>query len=74
MFRDNILINDNVLKCAHDFKVRKVVSCLSTCILPDRVASYPITEGIIHDGPPHPSNEGYAYAKRMIDVQNRYLI
>ena len=26
---------------------------------------------MIHDGPPHPSNEGYAYAKRMVDVQNR---
>ena len=26
---------------------------------------------MIHDGPPHFSNEGYAYAKRMVDVQNR---
>jgi GDP-L-fucose synthase len=26
---------------------------------------------MIHNGPPHKSNEGYAYAKRMIDVQNR---
>jgi len=26
---------------------------------------------MIHNGPPHPSNEGYSYAKRMIDVQNR---
>ena len=26
---------------------------------------------MIHDGPSHSSNEGYAYAKRMIDVQNR---
>lgn len=26
---------------------------------------------MIHNGPPHPSNEGYAYAKRMIDVLNR---
>ena len=25
----------------------------------------------IHNGPPHASNEGYAYAKRMIDVMNR---
>ena len=25
----------------------------------------------IHNGPPHDSNYGYAYAKRMIDVQNR---
>jgi GDP-L-fucose synthase len=26
---------------------------------------------MVHDGPPHVSNEGYAYAKRMIDVLNR---
>ena len=25
----------------------------------------------IHNGPPHNSNMGYAYAKRMIDVQNK---
>lgn len=26
---------------------------------------------MVHLGPPHPSNEGYAYAKRMLDVVNR---
>jgi hypothetical protein len=31
--------------------------------------TYPIDETMIHDGPPHVSNEGYAYAKRMVDVQ-----
>lgn len=30
-----------------------------------------IDETMVHNGPPHPSNEGYAYAKRMIDVLNR---
>jgi len=25
----------------------------------------------VHNGPPHSSNEGYAYAKRMVDVMNR---
>jgi GDP-L-fucose synthase len=33
--------------------------------------TYPIDETMIHNGPPHYSNEAYAYAKRMIDVQNR---
>jgi len=50
--------------------VEKCVSCLSTCIFPDKT-SYPIDETMIHNGPPHDSNYGYAYAKRMIDVQNR---
>ncbi len=33
---------------------------------------YPIDETMLHNGPPHVSNEGYAYAKRMIEVLNRY--
>eukprot|EP01117_Protostelium_nocturnum_P014525 TRINITY_DN5533_c0_g1_i1.p1 TRINITY_DN5533_c0_g1~~TRINITY_DN5533_c0_g1_i1.p1 ORF type:complete len:318 (+),score=95.86 TRINITY_DN5533_c0_g1_i1:124-1077(+) len=69
-FRDNLQINDNVLECAKDAKVEKLVSCLSTCIFPDKV-TYPIDETMVHLGPPHPSNEGYAYAKRMLDVQCR---
>lgn len=43
---------------------------MSTCIFPDKT-TYPIDEKMVHNGPPHTSNEGYAYAKRMIDVQNR---
>lgn len=71
MFRDNILINDNIIHCCHIFQVKKLLSCLSTCIFPDQT-SYPIDENMIHDGPPHCSNFGYAYAKRMIDVQSRH--
>ena len=65
-----MLINYNVLKCSHDFKVKKVVSCLSTCIFPNKT-KYPINETMLHDGPPHNSNEGYAYAKRMLEVHSR---
>lgn len=68
--RDNIKINDNVLQTAHEMGVTKVVSCLSSCIFPDKT-TYPINESMIHNGPPHNSNFGYSYAKRMIDVQNR---
>jgi len=69
-FRENMAMNDNILQCANDFGVKKCVSCLSTCIFPDKT-TYPIDETMIHDGPPHFSNEGYAYAKRMLDVLNR---
>ncbi|CAG8457004.1 4364_t:CDS:2 [Ambispora gerdemannii] len=68
--RDNLLINDNVLHTAHEYKVEKVVSCLSTCVFPDKT-TYPIDETMIHNGPPHHSNFGYAYAKRLIDTQNK---
>ena len=69
MYEKNILINYNVLKCCHDYKVKKVVSCLSTCIFPDKT-SYPINEEMLHNGPPHSSNDAYAYAKRMLEVQS----
>ncbi|CAL1283764.1 unnamed protein product [Larinioides sclopetarius] len=68
--RNNIHINDNVLNCSYKHGVQKVVSCLSTCIFPDKT-TYPINETMIHNGPPHDSNFGYSYAKRLIDIQNR---
>eukprot|EP00033_Pygsuia_biforma_P003383 GCRY01003706.1.p1 GENE.GCRY01003706.1~~GCRY01003706.1.p1 ORF type:complete len:303 (-),score=10.12 GCRY01003706.1:504-1412(-) len=70
MCRDNILLNDNVLHFAHVFRVSKLLSCMTTCAFPDKI-SYPIDETMMHLGPPHFSNEGYAYAKRMLDVYNR---
>jgi len=68
--RDNMLINDNVLHTSRVKGVQKVISCLSTCVFPDKV-EYPLTEEKVHLGPPHDSNFGYAYAKRMVDIQNR---
>eukprot|EP00758_Cryptobia_borreli_P014536 Tbor_TRINITY_DN5929_c0_g2::TRINITY_DN5929_c0_g2_i1::g.18386::m.18386/K02377/TSTA3, fcl; GDP-L-fucose synthase len=70
MYRDNVDINNNVLECCKDYNVTKLVSCLSTCVFPDKT-TYPIDETMLHNGPPHCSNEGYAYSKRMIDVMNR---
>jgi len=69
-YSDNVLINTNVLNAAHAFGVKKVVSLLSTCVYPAEV-KYPLTEDQIHNGEPHHSNFGYAYAKRMLDVQSR---
>lgn len=69
-YRENTLINDNIMENCRLHKVTKLVSMLSTCIFPDKT-SYPIDETMLHDGPPHPSNEGYAYAKRLIDTMSR---
>lgn len=73
-------MNANVLESAHNPnpapgssrpKIEKVISCLSTCVFPDKV-EYPLTEEKVHLGPPHESNFGYAHAKRMVDVYNQY--
>lgn len=70
-FRKNMLINDNVLQMSFKYNVQKVISCLSSCIFPQEIFSYPITENMVHNGKPHNSNFGYSYAKRMIDVMNQ---
>lgn len=69
MLEDNLQINFNVLKCCDLFGVEKCISCLSTCIFPDKV-EYPITEEQLHDGPPHYSNNTYAYSKRLLEIQS----
>ena len=51
-------------------EVKKVVSCLSTCIFPDKT-TYPINESMLHNGPPHTSNDAYAYAKRMLEIHSK---
>jgi GDP-L-fucose synthase len=69
-FRDNIMINTNVIESARKAGVTNLVSFLSTCVFPDDI-EYPLTEKKIHLGEPHFSNYPYAYAKRMADIQIR---
>lgn len=69
-FRENMSINDSVLQCSQLFHVRKLVSCLSTCVFPAET-TYPLDETMLHNGRAHSSNEGYAMAKRLIDTLNR---
>tara|TARA_B100000902_G_scaffold280858_1_gene266704 strand:- start:4730 stop:5737 length:1008 start_codon:yes stop_codon:yes gene_type:complete len=67
-FEKNILMQINVMRASKNCgTVKRIVSCLSTCIFPAKV-SYPIKEEYLHEGEPHESNFAYAYAKRMIDV------
>ncbi|KAL4111175.1 hypothetical protein PRIC1_002856 [Phytophthora ramorum] len=69
-FRENMAINDSVLQSCQQMGVRKLVSCLSTCVFPAET-TYPLNETMLHNGRPHSSNEGYAMAKRLIDTLNR---
>lgn len=71
MLEDNTLMNTLLLKYARIHNVKKLVIVLSTCIFPDGVV--PLTEEKLHMGPPHPSNEGYSYAKRLMEVHARIL-
>lgn len=67
MLERNLMMNYNVVKCCHQYQVTKLVACLSTCVFPDKT-TYPIDESMLHNGPPHESNDSYAYAKRMLEI------
>lgn len=69
-FYDNIMMNTNVIEQARLSGVQRLVNFLSVCVYPDNV-EYPLTENKIHIGEPHFSNDAYAYAKRMSDIQIR---
>ena len=68
-FDDNILINTNVLKSSYENNVKNFIGVLSTCIYPDKMEKYPMTEDDLFLGPPTPTNFSYGYAKRCLAVQ-----
>ncbi len=69
MFNDNILMNMNVLTMCNKYNINRGIFCLSSCIYPNNPSKFPMDETMIHESPPHISNEGYAYAKRMLEKQ-----
>lgn len=71
-FQQNLQMNINVLEACKEFSLNGSVFMLSTCVMP-QTATLPYTEESIHLGEPHPSNYGYAYAKRMLEVGSRSL-
>ena len=72
MFSENIKINENILEACNLHNIYTGIFCLSSCIFPANPSKFPMDETMIHESPPHPSNEGYAYAKRMLEVQCRH--
>ena len=68
-FNNNILMNTLVTKYAFDNGVKNFLGILSTCIYPNDISTFPMTEDMLHLGAPHPSLMSYAYAKRSHAVQ-----
>lgn len=59
---ENLQIQCNVIKCCHDYKVKKLLFLGSTCIYP-KMAEQPIIEDALLTGALEPTNEAYAIAK-----------
>ena len=67
---ENLKMNTGIIEEAKNAGIKNLVCFSSTCVFPDKV-EYPLTEKKIHLGLPHFSNDAYAYAKRMADIQIR---
>jgi len=72
-FNQNLMMAVNLMDAiARNPRINNVTFLLSTCIFPQDV-SYPVSMKMLHEGEPHPTNYGYAYAKRMLEVGARAL-
>lgn len=68
-FDENVLMNTMLVKHAHLSNCSRFMGILSTCIYPDVASHYPMTETMLHEGPPTATNFSYGYAKRCLAVQ-----
>jgi GDP-L-fucose synthase len=71
-FSDNLSMSMNVMNMCKKYRFNKAIFVLSTCIFPS-AAPLPLGVESLHQGEPHYTNFGYAYAKRMLDVGARAL-
>lgn len=59
---DNLMIQNNLIQCSHESKLKKLIFFGSSCIYP-RECKQPMKEEYLLTGPLEPTNEGYALAK-----------
>ena len=72
-FNENLTMACNVMEAvAKSDNIKEATFILSTCIYPQNI-DYPVNTLDLHEGEPHPTNYGYAYAKRMLEVGARAL-
>jgi GDP-L-fucose synthase len=70
MFRDNMLINLNVLEAARLVNVERYLIVSSACVYPRNcIIPTPEEEGFKDN--PEPTNEGYGWAKRMAEFMGQ---
>jgi GDP-L-fucose synthase len=59
---DNLAIQNNIIKCSHKCKVKKLLFLGSSCIYP-KDCPQPMKEEYLLSGPLEPTNEAYSIAK-----------
>lgn len=68
IFDNNLRININVLKFAHEFNVGKLVNIGSTCAYPGELPTGYYVEEEFLNGPMHASVESYGFSKRAMYI------
>lgn len=71
-FAENIQMNMNAMNVCKQYGLQRSTFIISTCAFPKN-APLPLEEKSLHEGEPHETNFGYAYAKRMLEVGSRAL-
>lgn len=66
---DNVLMNTNVIEYARRSGVKKIVAMGSGCVYPELKGQQELFEDQVWIGPPHPSEDSYAHAKRLMLAQ-----
>lgn len=66
---ENVMINTHVVEQARRVGVQKIVVMGSGCVYPELQGQTELFEGQIWNGPPHPSEDSYAHAKRLMLAQ-----
>lgn len=73
MFRDNVLINTNVLEAARLSDVERFLVVSSACVYP-RYCTIPTPESEGFKDEPECTNFGYGWAKRIAEIQARAYV
>jgi GDP-L-fucose synthase len=71
-FSENMLMSLNIMNACKKYSIKKTIFIVSTCAFPVNT-ELPLKEENLHNGEPHNTNFGYAYAKRMLEVGSRAL-
>ena len=72
VLRDNSLMAFHVLDACVEEGVERALMVSSSCVYPDD-APVPTPELPVDQGLPESVNEGYGWAKRMLEIQSRYI-
>ena len=70
LFYDNILMNTNIIECARERKITRILSFLSSCIFSEK-SKQPYNESQVHEYEPFSVHYPYGFSKRLLDIHSR---